>query len=306
MKCLVTGGTGFIGSNIVKHLLSERHEVTISGNGSEQKIDEKVKVLFESFDDPEWKEKLEDAGHFGAVFHQAAINDTTLLDREKMFKANVDSPKRLFDIVVNNGCKRIVYASSTAAYGDAPAPYVEFKTIANPLNPYGESKLVFDDFAMQFAAKNPGVKIVGLRYCNVYGHGESHKGKRASMIYQLAQQMKTGNPKIFCDGNQRRDYIYIKDVVRANSLAAIAENSCVVNCGSGKSITFNEIISALNRSLGLNRVPEYIPMPETLKERYQNFTLCDMNYAAEMIRFIPEFEPHSGISDFAKKEKLLS
>ena len=292
MKALVTGGTGFIGSNLVAHLINEGHEVIITGHDAEQKLpDFKGKILQPSFIGLDW----DSIGKVDVLFHQAAINDTTFMDEREMMRANFDSSIELFKRVAANGCKKIVYASSTAIYGDAPAPYKE-DTPMNPLNPYAVSKKLLDEFAMKFAKEHPDITIVGLRYCNVYGPGESHKGKRASMIYQLAQQMVKGNPKIFKDGEQKRDWIYVKDVVTANILASQAKESCSVNCGSGKATSFNDLIKHLNEVLNLNRTPEYINNPYA--DRYQSHTECDMSLAKEKIGFVPKFDAKSGIKDF--------
>lgn len=292
MRILVTGGTGFIGSNLVKELMGQGHDLVITGHDAEQKIpDFKGKLLKPDFVGIDW----DALGKFDVVYHQAAINDTTLMDREVMFKNNVEATKKLFTAVVRNGCKRIVYASSTAVYGDVKAPYKEDGP-TNPLNPYAESKLAVDDFVKGFAQKHDKITIVGLRYCNVYGPGESHKGKRASMIYQLGQQMTTKRPRIFHDGEQKRDWIHVKDVVRANLLASEAKESCVINCGSGTATTFNDLISFLNKAMGTEWEPEYFENP--IKEMYQDFTQCDMTMAKEKIGFVPEFSVEHGIKDF--------
>ena len=238
MRTLITGGTGFVGSNLVTEFLKAGHEVLITGNDAEQKIPNfKGKYIKGDLAAIDWKQ----IGAVDAVFHEAANNATTFLDKEEMFRVNLEASRKLFEYAVRSGCKKIVYASSTAVYGDAPPPYREAGPF-RPLNPYAESKLALDEFAMGFAKKNAGVIVVGLRYCNVYGPRENHKGMRASMIYQLAQQMKSGSPKIFKDGEQKRDYIYVVDVVRANLLALEARESCIVNCGSGRATSFNDII----------------------------------------------------------------
>ncbi|MBI2565224.1 NAD-dependent epimerase/dehydratase family protein [Candidatus Woesearchaeota archaeon] len=291
MKALVTGGTGFIGSNLVLKLLEYNYEIFATGGDREQKFNEKVNYLGQNFSNLDLK-KL---GKLDFLFHQAAINETTLLDKELMFKINVEEPKILFKDAVNNGCNNIVYASSTAVYGDVTPPYVENMPV-NPLNPYGESKKLLDDFAMEFAEEHKNVIIVGLRYCNVYGPGEAHKKKRSSMIYQLAQQMIKSNPKIFRCGEQKRDFIYIKDVVRANLLAARSKESCVVNCGYGKATSFNNIILILNEVLGMNKKPEYIDNP--YESMYQNHTECSMSLAKEKLGFVPQFDIRAGIKDY--------
>lgn len=294
MRILVTGGTGFIGSNLVEHLLQERHELILTGHDAENRIPNfKGKILQPSFLGIDW----EAIGPVDILFHQAAINDTTSWDEREMMRANVHSTQKLFETVVQSGCKRIVYASSTAIYGDAPAPYKESGPI-HPLNPYAVSKLKQEEFATEFAKQHPGITVVGLRYCNVYGPHEAHKGKRASMIYQLAQQMKIGNPRLFKWGEQTRDYIYVNDVVRANLLASQAKESCIVNCGSGQTTTFNELVTILNETLGTNRTIDYIDNPYA--EAYQNHTQCDMALAREKIGFVPEYDIHAGIRDYFK------
>jgi ADP-L-glycero-D-manno-heptose 6-epimerase len=299
MKILVTGGTGFIGSNIALELISQGHEVLITGTDAEFKIPNfKGKYLHPSF----LGLNFDSIGSIDVLFHQAAINDTTFMDKDEMFRANVESSKKLFEYVIKHGCKKIVYASSTAIYGNLPAPYKENMGV-QPLNPYAESKVALDELAMKLAKEHPDVKIVGLRYCNVYGRNEKFKGKRATMIYQLAQQMLKGNPRIFKDGEQKRDYIYVKDVVRANLLASQSKESCIVNCGYGEATTFNKLIKILNEVLKLNRVPEYIDNP--YGSAYQNYTECDMSLAKEKIGFVPKFDIEKGIKDYYAMGELV-
>ncbi len=300
MKCLVTGGTGFIGSNIALHLQDEGHQVIITGNESEQYLSTfKGKHLHPSFIGIDW----DAIGKVDVLFHQAALNDTRNLDRNEMLRANVESAKKLFQYVIDQGCKRIVFASSTAVYGRHPAPYKENATPFDLNTPYAESKKLVEDYAAKLAKEHPEVKLIGLRYCNVYGPRENHKGKRATMIYQFAQQMLQGNPRMFEFGEQRRDYVYVKDVVSANMLAARAKESCVVNCGSGMPTTFNDIVKHLNAVLNLNRKPEYMQNP--FKGNYQDHTECDMSCARDLIGFVPKFDILAGIKDYYKSGFLV-
>ncbi len=300
MRILVTGGTGFVGSNIVRELHERGHEVLITGNDAEQKILQLVtKYLQPSFLGIDW----DAIGKVDILFHEAAINDTLLSDRDEMMRANLLSSQELFKRVYDNGCRRIVYASSTAVYGNADVPFKENGRI-QPLNVYGESKKLLDEFAMEFAHSHPGVTVVGLRYCNVYGPGEQHKGKRASMIYQLAKQMQMGDPKLFKSGEQKRDWIYVKDVVSANLLASEAKESCVVNCGSGSATSFNDLVRILNKTLGLERKPIYMDNP--YEKTYQNHTYCDMALAKQKISFVPHFDIENGIQDYAASGSLLT
>ena len=295
MRILVTGGTGFVGSNLVARLLEQGQDVVITGHDAEQRIPGfRGKYLQPSLLGIDW----EAIGAVDVLFHQAAVNDTTLMDEREMLRANVSASQELFRRVAAGGCRRIVYASSTAIYGDAPAPYRE-DTPARPLNPYALSKKQLEEFATEFARENPQVTIVGLRYCNVYGPGESHKGKRASMIFQLAQQMQRGNPRLFQYGEQKRDYLYVEDAVGANLLAAEARESCIVNCGSGQAVSFNDLVTQLNRVLGVNRTPEYIDNPYA--DRYQSHTECDMTLAKQKLGFVPEFDLSGGLEAYRSK-----
>ena len=298
MRALVTGGTGFIGSNLTEELVKLGYEVVITGFDNELKIDN-FNGKFITGDLSEIN--FDKIGYVDVVFHQAANNDTSLLDRNKMFMDNLDSSKRLFDWAIKNNCKNIVYASSTAIYGNVEAPFKE-DGIKNPLNPYAESKLLLDNYVQQLIKKQE-INIVGLRYCNVYGKGEGYKGKRSTMIYQLAQQMIKGNPRLFKFGEQKRDYIYVKDVVKANLLASKSRESCIINCGSGRDYSFNYIVDVLNRILNLDRKPEYIDNPYI--GRYQDHTLCDMSLAKDKINFISEYDLDKGIEDYYNSGKLI-
>lgn len=299
MRVLVTGGTGFIGSNLALHLHEQGHDVWITGTDGEQDLPEfRGRVLPRDFTRLDW----DLLGTLDVVFHQAAINDTTFLDRAEMFRVNVEDSLALFRQAVARGCRRIVYASSCAVYGDAPTPYRE-EGPARPLNPYGESKLALDARAKEFQREHPPVTVVGLRYSNVYGPRENHKGRRATMIYQFAQQMLAGSPRLFQWGEQKRDYIYIDDAVRANLLAAEAKESGVVNCGSGTATTFNTLVEVLNEVMGLQRVPEYIENPYLA--RYQRHTECDLTSARELLGFEPQTDIRSGIQRYFDSGSLV-
>lgn len=299
MKVLVTGGTGFIGSNLALALEAAGHEVVITGTMYEQKLPEfKGKILYLSPIGIDW----DAVGSVDAVFHQGAISDTRIYDRDAIFRANVETSKKVFEHALKNGAKYIAYASSCAVYGQTPAPFRESGPVA-PTNPYGESKVVQDEFAMQFAKEHPEIRVVGLRYSNVYGPRENHKGKSSTMIYQFAQQMKTGNPKMFEFGEHKRDYIYVKDVVTANLLALEAGESGIFNCGSGTATSFADVAHILNKTMGTAREPEFIKNPFA---DYQAHTECDMSLARKKLGFSPAFDIQKGIKDYFDSGFLLA
>lgn len=292
MRALVTGGTGFIGSNLALTLQEQGHDVVITGSPYEQVLPSfNKRIFYAGISGIRW----DAIGDIDALFHQGAISDTRVYDRDEMMRANLETSKTAFEYAAKHGVKNIVYASSTAVYGNLPAPYREDGPIA-PMNPYGESKALLDEYAMEFAAKHPNIRVVGLRYCNVYGPRENHKGKTSTMIYQFAQQMQVGNPRLFKMGEQKRDYIYVKDVVHANILALTAKEDCVVNCGTGSPTTFNDLVETLNRTLSLSRTPEYIDNP--YGDEYQSHTECDMTLAKEKLSFVPEYDIERGIQDY--------
>ncbi|MBT0964223.1 NAD-dependent epimerase/dehydratase family protein [Denitromonas sp. IR12] len=288
-----------MGSNLTLALQSRGFEVTITGHESEQVMPEfKGKCLYPGILGIDWDE----IGKVDVLFHQAAINGTRVKDEREIMRANLEASKALFDYAINNGCKRIVYASSAAVYGNNPAPHKESDP-TDPQTPYAMSKKLLDDYAMALAAKHPDITIVGLRYCNIFGPGENHKGTRATMIYQFAQQMLKGNPRLFKHGEQKRDYIYVKDVVTANILASQANESCVVNCGSGTTTSFNQIVEQLNAILGLHRTPEYMDNP--FEGAYQSHTECDMSFAKAKIGFSPEYSFEQGLADYYQSGSLV-
>ncbi|MBU90229.1 hypothetical protein CMO94_01700 [Candidatus Woesearchaeota archaeon] len=140
--------------------------------------------------------------------------------------------------------------------------------------------------------------IVGLRYFNVFGPNEKHKGKPASMIYHLSKQIKAGKkPRIFKQGEQKRDHIYVKDAVDATIKAVDAKKSCIVNLGTGIATDFNELIKVLNEVLGTNFEPEYFDMPYDPKT-YQSSTQADTKKAEELLGFKAEWDLKKGIKDY--------
>lgn len=299
MNILVTGGTGFIGSHITKALVQEGHKVFVTGVPScEEQLPEGVMAFPHGPMGINWdylQKSLKGSLH--VLFHQAANNDTTWDDDIEMEFDNVESSCQVFQKCVELGCRKIVYASSTAIYGNTPAPHKEASP-TKPLNAYARSKLYLEQVAEVFAAGNPDVVLIGLRYCNVYGPGENKKGKRASMIYQMGKAIQYRPVKLFEHGEQKRDYIFVEDVVRANLLAMEYGESCVVNCGSGVATTFNRLYEILADVLARPNWggPVYIRNP--YEGKYQDHTQCDMTAADEILGFRPKYDIEKGIKEY--------
>ena len=193
---------------------------------------------------------------------------------------NVESFRRLLNFARPNKT-RIVYASSAATYGNATAASSEASGAA-PSNVYAFSKVIMDNLARRAAAEADDWVIVGLRFFNVYGPREAHKGVPASMVYHLSQQMTAGQrPRIFKHGEQQRDFVYVKDIVQGCLRAFEAERSGIYNLGSGQARSFNELVQILNQSLGTDFAPEYIENPHA---HYQNFTQADLTNVAQGAR----------------------
>jgi ADP-L-glycero-D-manno-heptose 6-epimerase len=237
------------------------------------------------------------AGKVDAVFHQAAVVDTTEADQRKMMAANVDGFRNVLEYALEYGVKRVIYASSAAVYGNSPCPMHEDQ-IPTPENVYGFSKAIMDNVARDFAAAHKDMTIVGLRYFNVYGPREYYKGKMASMVFQLYNQMKAGRrPRVFKFGEQMRDFVYVKDLVRANLNALDAKRSCVCNAATGKPCNFNEVIEALNKAMKTDLAPEYFDNPYSF---LQLKTQADLRQTKAQLNYRPEWSLADGIADYVK------
>jgi ADP-L-glycero-D-manno-heptose 6-epimerase len=153
-----------------------------------------------------------------------------------------------------------------------------------------------DNLARMRSRRQSSWKIVGVRYFNVYGPHEAHKGAAASMIFQLYQQMKAGKrPRVFKAGEHKRDFVYVKDVVEFTISALTAPRSAVYNCGSGHAFSFNEIIAELNKNLGTRLEPDYFENPYSF---YQPHTEADLSLSRKELNYNPQFPPPVGIADY--------
>ncbi len=301
MYYVVTGAAGFIGSNIVK-ALNERGETNIIAVDNLKKADKFRNLtdceIADYMDKEEFIDKLKDGlfdGIIEAVLHEGACSDTMESDGRYMMENNYR-----YSLELLNHCQGedvpLLYASSASVYGSGGV-FKESRAFESPLNVYAYSKFLFDQVVRR-RWTNRSSQIVGLRYFNVYGARESHKGRMASVAYHFFNQYRAeGYVKLFegCDGyangGQLRDFVSVEDVVKVNMFFLDHPGkSGILNLGTGKAQSFNDVavatINTLRAAKGesaltleqmqLQLLIRYIPFPEQLKGKYQSYTQADM------------------------------
>ena len=285
---IVTGGAGFIGSNIVKELNQRgRTDILVVddlSDGTKFKNLADCEIM-DYIDKDEFLAKISTDSHafrhVQAILHQGACSSTTEWDGRMMMRNNYEYSKTLLHFCLPRSIP-FVYASSASVYG-AGHIFREERAHEAPLNVYGYSKFLFDQYARRLLAEHK-CQIVGLRYFNVYGPREQHKGSMASVAFHFNNQIAAGqNVKLFegCDGygngEQRRDFIYVGDVVNVNLWFLDHPNkSGIFNLGTGRSQSFNDTARAVTAWHGKGEI-QYIPFPDHLKGRYQSFTQADIS-----------------------------
>lgn len=286
---VVTGGEGFIGSNLVKELTRLGYVGVVS-------LDTKSETLDSIFS---WL--MEHAKEVDCIFHLGAITDTTVMDRNLFDEYNVGASIFIWNLCVEYNIP-LIYASSAATYGDGKEGFDDERDIIKlkPLNPYGWSKHQFDVWS-EIQEEQPE-SWYGLKFFNVYGYGEAHKEKMASVVYQKYLEIKANQEYVddilesdgsffgsldvklfkshhpdYKDGEQARDFVYVDDVV--NVCIWLYENkplSGIYNVGTGKARTFNDLVKAVFKSLGIKQNISYIDIPKKIRDKYQYFTEAKM------------------------------
>ena len=285
---IVTGCNGFIGSNLVSQLnkLGFNNIIGVYDLSKKKNLINIEHCEIEGLLDIEEFEsnyllKDKSFNDVNQIFHQGACTNTMEWDAEYMMKNNFSFSQQLLDFAERNSVS-FIYASSASVYGGGKK-FEEIRENENPINLYAFSKYLFDQLVRQKVKANK-IQIVGLRYFNVYGPNESHKGQMASVAYHLHQQLKEGNDvKLFegsggfGPGEQRRDFIYVDDVVKVNLwFMNNPDVSGIFNVGTGKSQTFKEVAKAVIEWHGKGSIT-YIPFPKELIDSYQSFTEANID-----------------------------
>ena len=316
---LITGGAGFIGSNLAFYFQNSypqsniivfdkfRSDDTFS-NGALKSFGHYKNILgfngtviSGDINDKIALKELETNYKFDYIFHEAAISDTTVQEQDVMMKTNVNAYEDLLKIAIKHNAN-MIYASSAATYGDSDRFEVGYE---QPNNAYGFSKVMMDNITAKYIKQGVDISIVGLKYFNVYGQREFFKNKTASMVVQFGHQILKGiTPKLF-EGSDKivRDFIYIEDIIQANIKACNPKKSGICNVGTGKARSFEDIVNILQHELKIDNGKEYIPNP--FIGSYQFFTQAVIDTTKENLGYEPRFTMEEGIQAYIPEIKRL-
>jgi ADP-L-glycero-D-manno-heptose 6-epimerase len=306
---VVTGAAGFIGYNMVKKLNANNfNDVIAVDEFSEKKHDLSDCKVIEKVNRNEfsvWLEKNHEHTEF--IIHLGARTDTAEFDKELLWKLNTDFTKNVWKKCVSYQIP-LIYASSAATYGLGEFGYADDESLMpklKPLNPYGDSKLAFDLWALKQTEKP--FFWCGLKFFNVYGSGEENKGRMASVVWHAINQIKeTGKMKLFRshnpdfkDGEQKRDFVFVDDVVDVIFwLMNHRKDNGIYNLGSGKARTFLDLVKSVFKSMSVKEDISFIDTPLDIRDKYQYFTEADMNKLKSIGYKKPFSELEKGVKNY--------
>jgi len=294
MKLGVTGGAGFIGSNIVKLLVNQDHDVTVIDNLYRGKLenlkDVEEKIIFSKIDILEYDKLKNEMKNLDGIFHQAALTSVpeSFTKTDEYNQVNVIGTENVFEISHQLNIK-VVYASSSSVYGNPKGIPINESFERKPINPYGITKLKDELLAEKY--NKLGSEIIGLRYFNVYGKGQNLD--YAGVITKFLDRLKSNqNPIIFGDGQQIRDFIFVGDVAQANLKAFESKTDFgFFNVGTGIGITINQLAKLMIKIHGSNKESIYEPLPDGDVKESQ----ADLSLIKNKISWSPETEIENGL-----------
>ncbi|MBC8110653.1 MAG: ADP-glyceromanno-heptose 6-epimerase [Verrucomicrobia bacterium] len=310
---VVTGAAGFIGSCLITRLNQDKfnHIIAVDDFSRLDKTpnltDKKIKARIERSAFFDWLDENWERVEF--IFHIGARTDTTEFDKAIFDELNVNYSKKIWQKCVEHYIP-LVYASSAATYGLGELGYDDDETLIprlQPLNPYGDSKNEFDKWVLQ-QEKKPFF-WAGLKFFNVYGPNEYHKGRMASVIFHAFNQIEeTGKMNLFRshkpdfkDGEQMRDFVYVKDVAEVCMfLMHSRKNSGIYNLGSGKARTFLDLVKNTFKAMQVPEAIDFIDTPEDIRDKYQYFTEANMQKLRKIGYQKPFHTLEEGIGDYVK------
>ncbi len=302
MKVLITGGAGFIGSNLAWKLVEKGYEVTVLDNlflGKTENLPPDAHFIKGDVRDYSLVKELTKVD---VVFHEAAASSAPMFEEPfEAVEVNVNGFVNVLHASLKNKVKKVIYASTSSIYGNNPVPHREDMKV-KPINFYSATKLMNEHVASIYNLR--GLETVGLRYFSVYGPREKHKGKFANVVSQfLWLMLKNKPPVIYGRGEQTRDFVYVEDVIEANILAFEKNVSGVFNVGTGKETSFNELVKLLNKVLDKEIKPKYVENPI---RNYVYRTMADVTKAEKELGFNPKYTLEGGINKILEFEGLKS
>ncbi|RDI70072.1 NAD-dependent epimerase/dehydratase family protein [Halopelagius longus] len=295
-RVLVTGGTGFIGSNLA-NTLAESNDVVVVDDGylgTEENLDPEIEYHERSVLDDNLPTDVD------VVFHLAALSSYAMHEEDpaRGARVNVEGFVNTVDQARKDGCDTVVYASTSSIYGDMTEPSpVDMDVTVN--TGYEASKMAREKYAEYFH-NHYGLNTAGMRFFSVYqgyGGAEEHKGEYANVIAQFADDLANGeSPVLYGDGTQTRDFTHVRDIVRGLITAAEHRLQGVYNLGTGRQVSFNELVEMLNDELGTDVAPSYVenPIPESV---YVHDTMADTSAIREATGWEAEIPLEEGIRE---------